>query len=240
MNKKTFLFAILLLLIPVLTACRIDLAGQEEFARSAAEKMRSQSAKEEDSLGDSNEKETSVEANAEPTKKAPIGEPTYKLEGQATLNGSEISIQGKTNIPPGAIVFARLRRYKSDAELEDIKNYRVEPFSNTDGDVYMEVLSDGTFSSRGRFERRNLSLRYRLELIFLPEIAQEGTRERIIEELGSLDNLSGMVPIETLTRNSFKEPVVPGYIKYANVLKQNEEGGDGVTIEFVSPENLPN
>ncbi|WP_113929430.1 hypothetical protein [Bacillus sp. P14.5] len=231
---------IILLIQPVLTACRIDLAGQEEFARSAAEKMRSQSAKDESSLEDSNEKETSVVADAEPEKQAPIGEPTYKLEGQATINGNEISIKGNSNLPEEAVVFARLRRYKNDAELEDIKNFRAEPFSRADGDVYMSVESDGTFSSRGRFERGNLSLRYRLELIFLPEIAQEGTRERIIEEWGSLDNLSGMVPIETLTRNSFKEPVVPGYIKYANVLKQDEAGGDGVTVEFVSPENLPN
>ncbi|KUP04925.1 hypothetical protein Q75_13920 [Bacillus coahuilensis p1.1.43] len=189
---------------------------------------------------DSAEKEVSVEPDKESKEDVLLGEPTYKLEGSATIEGNEISIQGHTNVPPGAIILARLRKYHTDSELEEIKDFRVEPFSNSEGEIYMEVSSEGIFNSTDIFERKTLSLRYRLELIFLPDRAQEEIQKRIIEDWGSLDNLSGMVPIDTFSKNQLKEPIVPGFIKYANVLKKDESGGDGVTIEFVSPDNVPN
>jgi hypothetical protein len=239
--KKKGLIYLFLLLIPVLTACRIDLAGKEEFERASAEKQRIDIQSEaSQTVGNSNEedRESPEEDQEEKQQKVPNAKPSYTLEGTAAITDNQIEITGNTSLPPGAIITARLRRYGNDTSLEDIKEYRVEPGSIVDGEVYMEVNSDGTFESTGRLERGNLPFRYRLELFFLPERASEEIKNQLSGEGGNFDNLAGTIPIDTFTTNPHLKPVVNGYIKYLNILKKDETEGDNV-LEFEPVRYMP-
>lgn len=232
-RKEFHMCIFLLILIPMLAACRVDFAGKEEFSMKARNHESTPKSTETTS------EKTNEETSEQPEQQTGNENPAYTLDGTVTINGENLVVKGTTSLPPGAVVTARMRRYFNDVSLEDIKEYRVEPSSVVDADAFMEVKGDGTFESNGQLVRPDLPFRYRLELIFTPDRAEKAVQEQLTSGGGTIDDLAGMIPIDTFTENPNLKRVVPGYMKYVNILKEDDEGGSNVTLELVPVKNIP-
>ncbi|WP_421378015.1 hypothetical protein ACOJQI_11925 [Bacillus salacetis] len=240
-RKPLYLCFLLLILLALLTACRIDFSGKEEFAMKAFQAKNEQKRKNaapETAQKESNE-ETDEKTEA-PDKSEPVPSmenAAYTLNGTVTVEGDNLHIQGTTSLPPGAIVGVRLRRYPNGTELEAIKEYRIEPSSIVDERDAMEVSGDGTFERS--VKRPDNPFRYRIELYFIPNEAEKNVQDKLASEYGDIELLPGMIPIDTLTTNPHKERILPGFMKYGNLLKEDDEGGDHTVVELVPVKNIP-
>jgi hypothetical protein len=242
--KKTrrnplYLCFLLLILLTLLTACRIDFSGKEEFAMKAFQAKSEQETQVVASEEGQEETDEETESTDKPEPMPSMEKPAYTLNGKATIEGDLLHVQGTTTLPPGAVVSVRLRRYPNGTELEEIKEYRVEPSSIVDASDAMEVKEDGTFDSYESLTRGDLPFRYRLELYFTPDRAEKAVQDKLTSGEGNIENLPGMIPIDTFTKNPHLQRIVLGYMKYGNILKQDEEGGDDTVVELVPVKNIP-
>jgi hypothetical protein len=227
-----------LLLFPILTACRIDFSGKEEFAMKAfqakSEQVTQNAKPEEEKVEKDEETESTDKSEPMPS----MEEPAYTINGKVTLEGDFLHVQGTTTLPPGTVVSVRMRRYPNGTQLEEIKEYRVEPSSIVDAKEAMEVMEDGTFDSYEKLKRPDFPFRYRLELYFIPDRAEKAVQDNLITGEGNIENLPGMIPIDTFTKNPHLQRIVPGYMKYGNILKQDEDGGDNTVVELNPVKNI--
>jgi hypothetical protein len=219
-KKNRLLFVLIWLMLSLLTACRLDFSEDKSSVRQMVKK---------DGKTEVVDK-VDREDQASPQKKE---EPSYTFDATVTLDSTSLQLKGKTTLPPDVVLYARLRAYPEDASLDDIKEYRAEPYMKITSEEYMAVKADGTFQS-DELERMDFPQRYLLELIFAPTRAEESTQQKLVEEGESIEDLAGMTEIDLPSRNEFFDDVVPGYIKRVNIMEVDEPKGDGVTLGLVS------
>ena len=219
LEKKSVFYLFIVLILSLLTACRPDFSEDKSSVRHMVKK-------------EANKEPKSVEVKKESPSQHAKEEPAYRINGTVTLNATNIQVEGDTTLPPGVILYLRLRAYPEDASLDAIKEYKANPYTKVTSEDYMEVRDDGTFKSRD-LKRKNFPQRYLLEVIFAPTRAEESVKQTLVKEGESVEDLAGMVSIDLPSRNQFLDDVVPGFIKHVNIMEMDEPEGDQVRLEFV-------
>ncbi len=217
-EKKRLFYLFIVLTLSLLTACRPDFSEDKSSVRHMVKK-------------ENNKEPKAVEVKKESPSQNAKEEPSYTFNAAVSLNSTNIQVEGDTTLPPGVILYVRLRAYPEDASLNAIKEYKAEPYMKVTSEDYMEVKGDGTFKSRD-LERKDFPQRYLLELIFAPTRAEESVKQTLVKEGESVEDLAGMVSIDLPSRNEFFDDVVPGYIKHVNIMEMDEPEGDQVRLEL--------
>lgn len=224
-KKKLLPMVFCILLTTLLTACRLDFTKDKSSVREMVKST--------DGITVLEEKKEEAENKSSEKKE----KPTYSIEGSVTLDSTNILLKGKTDLPPEAIVYTRLLAYPKDATLKDIKAYRTKPYMKIISEDYMSVEADGSFQST-ELERPDFPQRYRLDVLFAPERAEESMQKKLVKEGESIEDLKGMTRIDLPSRNEFLDDVVQGYIRQVNIMPFDEQDGDNVTLELVEVEEV--
>ncbi|MCC5804078.1 hypothetical protein [Rossellomorea vietnamensis] len=223
MCRKIVVLVLLTASCLFLTACRVVF---DPFAQNAEQK---EVQKEHRQKADVQEQEDVVEEEPE--------EPAFKIDATLTLDGENMVISGETDLPPDTILEIRLKPYKGNATLEEIK----EGTAGTLHEVPANTVGIGTSVEEGgsirekTYYRPDTSTRYRFELTFVPADQEERIKQQLIDQAGNLDELAGLQvlkeadPQASVSRSD--DPVM-GYIQTVNIMKADEENGDGATLEF--------
>jgi hypothetical protein len=223
MCRKIIVFVLLTASCLFLTACRVVF---DPFAQNAEQK---EVQKEYRQKADVQEQEEVVEEEPE--------EPAFKIDATLTLNGENMVLSGETDLPPDTYLKIKLMPYKGNATAEEIKEETAgtlnEVPANTVG-IGTSVEEDGSLKEK-TYYRPDLSTRYRFELTFEPEGQEEKIKKQLIEQAGSLDELAGLQVLKEADPDASMvhgDDPVKGYIQTVNIMRADEENGDGVTLEF--------
>ncbi|WGG46564.1 hypothetical protein [Rossellomorea sp. DA94] len=223
MCRKIVVLVLLTASCLFLTACRVVF---DPFAQNAEQK---EVQKEHRQKADVQEQEDVVEEEPE--------EPAFNIDAKLTLDGENMVISGETDLPPDTILEIKLKPYKGNASIEEIQEETAgtlnEVPANTVG-IGTSVEEDGSIREKSYF-RPDLSTRYRFELTFEPEGQEEEIKQQLIEQAGNLDELPGLQVLKEAdpdTSMVHGDEAVKGYIQTVNIMKADEENGDGVTLEF--------
>ncbi|MCA1060343.1 hypothetical protein LCL96_15495 [Rossellomorea aquimaris] len=223
MCRNRLVFVLLVSSCFLLSACRVVF---DPFAQNAEQK---EIQKEHRQKADVQEQEEVVQEEPE--------EPAFNIDASLTLDGKNMVISGKTDLPADTFLEIRLIPYKGNATVEDIN----EDTAGTLNEVPANSVGIGTSVEEGgaigtrTFTRPDLSTRYRFELTFEPAGQEEEIKQRLIEQAGNLDELAGLQVLkEADSENSMThgDEAVKGYIQTVNIMKADEKNGDGVTLEF--------
>lgn len=223
MCRKIIVFVLLTASCLFLTACRVVF---DPFAQNAEQK---EVQKEYRQKADVQEQEEVVEEEPE--------EPAFKIDATLTLNGKNMVLSGETDLPPDTYLKIKLMPYKGNATAEEIKEETAgtlnEVPANTVG-IGTSVEEDGSLKEK-TYYRPDLSTRYRFELTFEPEGQEEKIKKQLIEQAGSLDELAGLQVLKEADPDASMvhgDDPAKGYIQTVNIMRADEENGDGVTLEF--------
>ncbi|WRP07432.1 hypothetical protein U9J35_04495 [Rossellomorea aquimaris] len=227
MYSNRFGIVLLLLLSCLfLSACRIVFdptaqnAEQKEVQKEHRQKVKVQE-----------QEEVSQEEDEE--------EPAFTINASLSLDGENMVISGDTDLPPDTILMISLKPYKGNATVEEIEENSAVTLNEVPANIVgigTSVQEDGTISTK-TFVRPDTSTRYRFELIFEPEEQEGKIKQQLIEQAGSLDELAGLQVIKEADPEDSMvhgDDPVKGYIQTVNIMKADEQNGDGVTLEFES------
>ncbi|XXM72475.1 hypothetical protein ACQ0QQ_00820 [Lysinibacillus sphaericus] len=223
-KKRIYAMVLSLIVLTLLTACRLDLTKDKSSVREMVKSTEGNTVLED-------KKEDTDKSSPEKKEK-----PSYSIEGSVTLESTTILLQGKTNLPPDTVLYARLLAYPEDVSMKEIKSFRAKPYMKVISEDYMAVEADGTFES-DELERLDFPQRYRLDVLFAPVRAEESMQKKLVKEGESIEDLKGMVRVDLPSRNEFLDDVVQAYIKQVNIMQFDEQNGDGVTLELVEVED---
>lgn len=223
MCRNRIVFVLLVLSCLFLSACRVVF---DPFAQNAEQK---EAQKENRQKADVQEQEEVVQEEPE--------EPAFNIDATLTLDGEKMMISGDTDLPPDTFLKIKLMPYKGNATVEEIKEETAgtlnEVPANTVG-IGTSVEKDGSIREK-TYYRPDLSTRYRFELVFEPEGQEEEIKQQLIEQAGDLDELAGLQVTKEADPDASMvhgDDPVKGYIQNVNIMKADEESGDGVTLEF--------
>ncbi|WP_406687796.1 hypothetical protein [Rossellomorea vietnamensis] len=223
MCRNRIVFVLLVLSCLFLSACRVVF---DPFAQNAEQK---EAQKENRQKADVQEQEEVVQEEPE--------EPAFNIDAILTLDGENMVLSGKTDLPPDTILEIKLKPYKGNATVEEIEEETAgtlnEVPANTVG-IGTSVEEDGSIREKTYF-RPDLSTRYRFELTFEPEGQEEEIKQQLIEQAGALDELAGLQVLKEADPDASMvhgDDPVKGYIQTVNIVKADEENGDGVTLEL--------
>ncbi|MCR8848080.1 hypothetical protein NQ095_06645 [Rossellomorea sp. SC111] len=223
MYRNLFVFILFISSCLFLSGCRVVF---DPFAQNAEQK---EIQKEHRQKADVQEQEEVVQEEPE--------EPAFKIDATLTLDGENMVLSGKTDLPPDTYLKINLIPYKGNATAEEIKEKTAgtlnEVPANTVG-IGPSVEEDGSLKEK-TYYRPDLSTRYRFELTFEPEGQEEKIKQQLIEQAGSLDELAGLQVIKEADPDASMvhgDDPVKGYIQTVNIMKADEKNGDGVTLEF--------
>ncbi|MBN8192872.1 hypothetical protein JI667_12040 [Bacillus sp. NTK074B] len=151
------------------------------------------------------------------------------LSGTVLLNGDELIVEGKSNLPEDSILFAGLKDYG------DFESYaRVINWQGEESEEYV-TESTSVVDEKGNFQikvdRVDPDSRYKLEVLFNPAIQKSKVQEiygfwgeDIAPNIGYLDF-------------EYNENTVSGMILVAPIVSITDPNGDGVIWNLT---NIPN
>ncbi|PFG07501.1 hypothetical protein [Bacillus sp. es.034] len=163
-----------------------------------------------------------------PKPKAPSGV-RIEMSGTVSLQGKELIVEGKSNLPEDSIIFAGLKDY---GEMESYA--RVINWQGEETDEYV-TESTGVVDDKGNFQikvdRVNPESRYKLEVLFNPAIQKSKIQEiygywgeDIARNIGYLDF-------------EYNGNTLSGMIKVAPIVSITDPKGDGAKWNLT---NIPN
>ncbi|UTE78526.1 hypothetical protein [Rossellomorea sp. KS-H15a] len=223
MCRKIVVFVLLLSSCLFLSACRVVF---NPFAQNAEQK---EVQKEYRQKADVQEQEEVVEEEPE--------EPAFKIDATLTLDGENMVISGETDLPADSILGISLIPYEGSATVEEIEDQSARTLSEVPPTIIgvgTSVEEGGSIKTR-TYKRPDLSTRYRFELTFEPAGQEEKIKQQLVEQAGALDELTGLQVLKEADPDSSMvhgDDPVKGYIQTVNIMKADEENGDGVTLEF--------
>ncbi len=155
----------------------------------------------------------------EKTPPKPTGK-MVKFDGTVKLQGNELIVEGHSNLPEDAIMFAGIKEYG------DFESYaRVIRFQGEEDEEYT-TESTGKVDKEGKFEikvdRVNPEKRYKLEVLFNPAI-QKSKIQEIYGMTG--ENIAKNIGYLEFEHNG---NTVAGMIKVAPIVNINDPSGDGI------------
>jgi PBP1b-binding outer membrane lipoprotein LpoB len=222
MCRKMVVLVLLTASCLFLTACRVVF---DPFAQNAEQK---EVQKEHRQKAEVQEQEEVVEEEPE--------EPAFKIDATLTLDGENMVLSGETDLPADTILGIRLKPYKGNATVEEIKEETAGTLNEVPGNtvgIGTSVEEDGSLQKT--YYRPDLSTRYRFELVFEPEEQEEEIKQQLIEQAGNLDELPGLQVTKEADPDASMvhgDDPVKGYIQTVNIMKADEKDGDEVTLEF--------
>ncbi|QHE60443.1 hypothetical protein FHE72_04840 [Rossellomorea vietnamensis] len=223
MSRKIVVFVLLLSSCLFLSACRVVF---NPFAQNAEQR---EVQKEYRQTADVQEQEEVVEEEPE--------EPAFKIDATLTLDGENMVISGETDLPADSILGVSLIPYEGSATVEEIEDQSARTLSEVPPTIIgvgTSVEEGGSIKTR-TYKRPDLSTRYRFELTFEPAGQEEKIKQQLVEQAGALDELAGLQVLKEADPDSSMvhgDDPVKGYIQTVNIMKADEENGDGVTLEF--------
>lgn len=160
--------------------------------------------------------------------KAPSGV-RIEMSGTVSLQGKELIVEGKSNLPEDSIIFAGLKDY---GEMESYA--RVINWQGEETDEYV-TENTGVVDDKGNFQikvdRVNPESRYKLEVLFNPAIQKSKIQEiygfwgeDIARNIGYLDF-------------EYNGNTLSGMIKVAPIVSITDPKGDGAEWNLT---NIPN
>lgn len=164
-----------------------------------------------------------------PQKKVTPSGVRIELTGTVLLQGKELIVEGKSNLPEDSILFAGLKDY---GEFESYA--RVINWQGDESEEYV-TESTGVVDEEGNFkikvDRVNPQSRYKLEVIFNPAIQKSKVQEiygfwgeDIAPNIGYFDF-------------EYNENTLSGMIKVAPIVSISDPNGDGAKWNLT---NIPN
>lgn len=152
-----------------------------------------------------------------------------EMSGTVSLQGKELIVEGKSNLPKDSILFAGLKEY---GEMESYA--RVINWQGEETDEYV-TESTGVVDDKGNFQikvdRVNPKSRYKLEVLFNPAIQKSKIQEiygfwgeDIAHNIGYLDF-------------EYNGNTLSGMIKVAPIVSITDPKGDGAKWNLT---NIPN
>ncbi len=152
-----------------------------------------------------------------------------ELTGTVLLDEKELIVEGQSNLPEDAIMFAGLKEYG------DYENYgRVINWQGVESEEYV-TESTGVVNEKGTFrikvERPNPEKRYKLEVIFNPAIQKSKVQE-IYGFWG--EDIAPNIGYFDFEHN---ENTLSGMIKVAPIVNTSDANGIGVKWNLT---NIPN
>ncbi|MFI8684751.1 hypothetical protein [Rossellomorea sp. NPDC077527] len=223
MCRNRLVFVLLVSSCFFLTACRVVF---DPFAQNAEQK---EIQKEHRQKADVQEQEEVVQEEPE--------EPAFNIDASLTLNGENMVLSGNTDLPADTLLTISLKPYKGNATVKDIEGHT----AGTLNEVPANIVGIGTSVEEGgalatkTLQRPDTSTRYKLELLFEPAGQEEEIKQQLIEQAGNLDELAGLQVLKEADSEksmTHGDEAVKGYIQTVNIMKADEENGDGVTLEF--------
>jgi hypothetical protein len=149
-----------------------------------------------------------IEWAAEPELKAnQSAGKVVKLDGRVNLSSKELIIEGKTNLPKNAVIYASIKEYGDlSSKYGTIIRWQAEASPDITAEGTGKVDKDGNYTIT--LPRKDPSKRYLLEVLFNPALQPLKIQEIYGLEGENMKLVAGMTKVDTVTVVSRVAPIV--------------------------------